>query len=70
MATQEVLQQRLEEAETALHQLMIGKQTASITYEGRSRTFTQAQVGDLKEYIKFLEDKIGGKRTRSRKVYF
>lgn len=70
MATKEELEQRLAEAEAARHQVAIGKKTVTLSYEGRSVTYTQATLAQLDKYIEDLTIKINGRRSRSRKVYF
>lgn len=51
--------QELEEARTALHELMTGKRVATITKNGRSVSFTSATLSDLKKYISELEAELG-----------
>lgn len=72
MATREELLQRLSEAETALHKLVTGQQTVRLEYDGKSVTYTQATMGQLRAYIAELEVKTGKRSSRSRagKVWF
>lgn len=72
MATQEVLLQRLSEAESALHKLAIGQQTVKLEYDGKSVTYSQATAGDLRAYIAELKVQTGSRSSRSRagKVWF
>ncbi len=72
MATTEVLLQRLSEAETALHKLVTGQQTVKLEYDGKSVTYSQASMGDLRAYISELQVKTGQKsrRCRAGKVWF
>ncbi|MBI1366870.1 MAG: hypothetical protein GC153_13055 [Alphaproteobacteria bacterium] len=69
--TTETYQTWLDNAETALNDLMTGKRTVSATYNGRSVTYnnTAADLDKLKSYISYLKTKVDGKRT-SRRIYF
>jgi hypothetical protein len=49
-----VLQGQLAEARAARHQLMIGKAAASVSYDGKSVSYSRSNVGDLDSYIAFL----------------
>lgn len=63
------LQARLTEAEAALHDLQTGRREVSVGYDGRSVTFTQASIGQLRAYIADLKSQLGlGCRTRARGV--
>jgi hypothetical protein len=57
------LQLWLTEAQTALHYLTTGRQTAVASYaEGtgsRSVTYTKATIGDLRVYIRQLQEALG-----------
>lgn len=69
MATPATLQARLTEAEEALHRLQIGEQTASVGYDGKSVSYTQANIGALRAYIRELEAALGLKpAARSRAI--
>ncbi len=72
MATQDELLSRLSDAETALHNLLIGKQTIRLEYDGKSVTYSQSSIGDLRAYITELKVQTGQMTSRSRagKVYF
>ncbi|MGD9766862.1 MAG: phage head-tail joining protein [Pseudolabrys sp.] len=58
MADLVTLQAQLVEAEGALHQLLIGRRTASISYDGKSVTYTQATINELRNYIAELRRQI------------
>lgn len=45
----------LAEAKAALHSLLTGTQTASVTINGRSVAYTQANIEQLKKYVRELE---------------
>jgi hypothetical protein len=72
MATTEELQARLDEAQSALHKVMIGKQTVRIVYDGVEYGYSPANVGDLRAYILELQVQLGQKtgRCRASKVWF
>ena len=60
MATQEVLERRLEEAEEALHKLSLGLQEVSVDVGGFGAvTYTKANAMDLRRYILDLKTKLG-----------
>ncbi len=59
MASTPELRTRLDEAETALHALMMGRREISVAYEGKSVTYTRANMADLRAYIAELEGRIG-----------
>ena len=65
MATQEDLLLRLSAAEDALHDLMIGKKTVRLEYDGKSVTYSQVTIGDLRGYISELRVQTGQRRSRS-----
>ncbi|GJE45933.1 gpW family head-tail joining protein [Methylobacterium soli] len=48
----------LAEAEQAQHELMIGKKSVSVSYEGKSATFMQANRDDLAIWINTLRQRI------------
>lgn len=60
MADLAVLQSRLAEAESALHDLQIGKRVVEVWRDGRRVTFTSAQdsIGNLESYITELTGQI------------
>ena len=73
MTDRNILQVRLNEAETALHKLMVGKASVQLSYQGESVTFTTADEGRLRLYIGELRMQLGlasTSRTRSRRVVF
>ena len=53
-----ILQARLTDAQLAYHALMIGKATASVSYDGKSVTYTQATMGNLAAYVALLQNQI------------
>lgn len=58
------LQIRLQEAQTALHELLTGRKTVSIQTELERVTFTQANVAELRAYIRDLEQQLGQRSRR------
>jgi hypothetical protein len=52
------LQGYLLEAQLALHKLLTGTKETSVSYEGKSVTFSAANVDQLKAYIADLERQI------------
>lgn len=67
------VQARLDEARDALHRLEIGQAEASIAYNGESVTYSQADRGSLRKYIRDLEAQLGLRpraRACSRGVVF
>jgi cephalosporin hydroxylase len=50
--------QRLVEAEEALHKLLTGQRTVSMSYNGRTVTYNQQDIGKLQEYIRQLKSEI------------
>lgn len=73
MVDRSVLQMRLDEAETALHQLITGRATVSLSYQGESATFSTADEGRLRAYIADLKAQLGlgvRPRTPARRVIF
>lgn len=68
-----VIEAQLEEARTALHRLNIGDREASLSYDGEQVTYSAADRGSLRVYIRELEAKLGQRRfarARSRGVVF
>ena len=71
MADLEILKARLEEAETARHNLMTTGTTAEVQYEGRVVKYTRADAASLDTYIRGLRDQISmaeGTTTRRRRA--
>lgn len=54
-----ILEVRLAEAEAALHQLQIGKSTVSVSYDGKSVSYSAARIADLQSYILTLRSQLG-----------
>jgi hypothetical protein len=53
------MRQRLAEAEDALHNLSIGKQSQSVTFgSGKSVSYTQANHSDLVSYVNWLREQV------------
>jgi hypothetical protein len=68
-----IAERQLSEAQAALHRIEIGGQTASVAYDGESVSYSAANVGSLRQYIRSLEAKLGlraSARARSRGVRF
>ncbi|AZN72263.1 phage tail protein [Georhizobium profundi] len=68
-----VVVSQLAEAQAALHRVEIGGQTASVAYDGESVSYSPANVGQLRHYVRTLEAKLGlraSARARSRGVRF
>ncbi|MFC3674670.1 gpW family head-tail joining protein [Ferrovibrio xuzhouensis] len=65
------LQARLAEAEAALHALNIGSQRVSISFDGKSLTYTPADATRLRAYIGELKAQLGqGSRPRPLTMVF
>lgn len=58
------LQERINEAESALHELSLGKRVVKITRDGRSLELGQTNATDLRRYITELKNQLGGSRRR------
>ena len=63
------LQERIAEAEQALHQLQIGKAVAKISRGGKTLEFTQANVSQLQTYLNQMKAEQAGQRRRPMGVY-
>ena len=59
MATSEVLQGYLADAEAALHKLVTGVRVVSVGYEGKNVNYTAADEGKLRAYIASLKSQLG-----------
>ncbi len=57
-------QQKLAEAEQALHDLSLGAKAVEITRDGQTVKFNQASVSGLRRYISDLKAEIAGSATR------
>lgn len=58
--------EKLEQAQSALHQLRIGKRKATVRYGDRTVTYSQADLEDLKRYVAELEELEGVAPTATR----
>jgi hypothetical protein len=54
-------QGRLAEAQTALHELMLGKRTVKVMVDGQSIEFTATNRADLEAYIARLQAQVAGR---------
>lgn len=54
----EVITARLAEAEAALHALAIGRRSVTVSYEGKSVTYTAGTMSELRAYIAELKAKL------------
>lgn len=59
MADTAVLEQRLEEAEDALHKLSTGTKEVSVGEAGSSVSYNQVSIANLKRYIAGLKVQLG-----------
>lgn len=71
MATREILTERLLEAEIALHRLLTGKATVSLSHgdsagNNRSYQYSQADIKQLRTYIVELKSQLGLSTGRRR----
>ncbi|SER58654.1 gpW protein [Faunimonas pinastri] len=58
MADLMTLQGWLAEAQVAYHKLLTGQATVSVSYEGKSVSFSQADKTDLQAYITSLQNQV------------
>lgn len=63
------IDERIAEAETALHQLSIGKRVAKITRDGKAVEFTPANRADLERYLGGLKRDKTSRRRRPMRVF-
>ena len=74
MADSATLQQRLDEAENAYHQLQIGRTEVTVSYQqgtgARAVTYSQADRGALAGYIADLKRQLGMSRRRAIGIRF
>lgn len=69
MTPEELLQKklRLAEAEVALHKLITGSKEASLSFgAGKSVSYTQASLAELRRYVNELKDEIAQAEGRGR----
>lgn len=64
------LQEKLAQAEDALHQLMLGTRTVSLSYGERRVQYTEANRKDLETYIARLKRQIAGKPARRGTLHY
>ncbi len=68
-----VLRQRLQDAEAALHRLMVGEMEVTVSVTGYgSTTYTQTSTAKLEQYISQLKAQIAQKTGRKKRspIYF
>lgn len=71
MADQATLQQRLDEAEQAYHELATGVRVVTVSStSGKSMTFNQSKLGELGAYIASLKRQLGISSNRPFRPYF
>lgn len=71
MADTATLEARLSEAETALHDLMMGATVVRCEYDGGSTEFTRTSEDKLRRYIASLKRDLGQDvSARTRRVVF
>jgi hypothetical protein len=77
MASAAQLHAWLEEAESALHQLALGRRSVKLSYDGESLEYTPAMRADLITHIAKLKSLLGDttpglapRRGRARRVTF
>lgn len=63
-------QQRLDEAEIALHKLRIGAAAVSFGYGDQQATYTKAELGDLKRYVAELKAQLSGRGVVRNRVRY
>lgn len=62
---------RLAEAESAYHDLQVGKAVVEVTDQnGEKVVFSRANVGRLQQYIDSLKAQLSSNRTGPMRVYF
>ena len=60
------VESKLEEAQSAYHDLVTGAAVVSITKNNRQVSYSQTNKSDLREYIEELKIQLGQKSTRRR----
>ena len=60
---------RLLEAKIALHKLMTGATTVSVGYGDRQIQYRSSDIGNLRVYIRELEQECGDDETKVRKPF-
>jgi hypothetical protein len=65
-----ILRARLAEAEAALHALTLGQKAQTVSYDGKSVTYTAANIGDLRSYILQLKAQLGDMPRRAASFRF
>lgn len=65
------LQQWLADAQAALQSLMTGRREVTVSYDGKSVTYSNASKGDLQMWIMQLQRQLGvGGRRRALRPYY
>jgi gpW len=65
------LQQWLTEAQNAYKELVLGRRAVTVSYDGKSTTFTAGNKADLQEWIDLLQRALGiNKGRRALRPYF
>ena len=68
MADTATLQARLNEAEQALHAVLVGNKTVEIDYGDRKVRYDKTNVGELRAYIADLKTELGVTSRRRRAI--
>lgn len=66
------LQLRYAEADLAYHRIMTNQSVVSLSYDGKSATYSRANIGELKAYMADLKSQIAalsGVRVRRGPIY-
>jgi hypothetical protein len=65
------LQRWLTEAQCAYAELVMGRKSVSVSYDGKAVTYTAASRGDLENFIGLLQKQLGqNKGRRALRPYF
>lgn len=63
-------QELLDEAKTARHALLVGKQSVSVGFGERSIQYSKADLPALERYIRELQHELNGKRVPRNRVRY
>lgn len=63
-------QEKLAQAEDALHQLMLGKATVTLSYGERRVEYTQADRAALQTYVSQLRRQVAGLKPRRGRITY